>query len=263
MSKQLFLPESMYKIDSQMNYRKIKTFYKKKSTISAKVLRLNSKDKIFEVDLGGDQKAIMPLEEATIYNMYKEDGLYSYSILSLVGKIIQAKIIDVENGVVLSRKSNMLEALEYFKQRDEVCTANITGFSHLSAFVDIGAGISGKCYPSGISKVVFTDIKDLGFKKGNIIQVKILDFKEDINCFDLSFVDAVPDIKNSFNEGDVIMCKVFSSLNDGIGYYVLIDNRYAGIIDSPYVELNYGDEVSAVIHKITDKGPKLRLVEKL
>jgi len=263
MSKQLFLPESMYEIDSKMNYGKIKTFHKSKTTITAKVIRLNSKSKVLEVDLGGDLKGILPLEEATIYSIYKYDNSFSRNIIGLIGKTIQAKIINIKDDIIISRKENMLQVLEHIKKQTGIIQASITGMSRASVYLDIGAGIAGKCTFNAISQVVFHDTNDLGFKKAQIIPVKILEFKDDINCFDLSFVDTFENINDALNVNDVVICKVFNALNDGIGYYVLIDNKYAGIIDSPNVKLNYGDEVSAVIHKITDKGPKLRLVEKL
>lgn len=264
MKKQFFLPESMCKIDSKMSYKKIKTFYKNKSSITGKVLRLNSKDNLFEVDLGGNLIGILPIEESTIYQIYKPERKFSYSVITLVGKVIQAKIFSLKNKqIILSRKANMLEALENIKPKKEIQFASITSFSQTSAFIDLGAGIIGKSTTYNLSPVIFNHASEIGLKKGDIIPVKITDFQSSINCFDISVVDATPDYKDALNEEDIVLCKIYGDVGDNLGYYVLINNKYAGIVDSPSHKLQYGDEISAHISKISAKGPRLKFVEKI
>ena len=264
MSKQLFLPESMYQIDSQLDHRKLVNCFKKHINITGRITRLNSKDNFFEVDLGGNFTGIMPFENSTIYPIYKDNGKFSYGFVSLVGKTIQAKIIKYDNNnIILSRKEIMLEALEVLKQTSKIKFATITSFSQSSAFMDIGAGILGKATYADYSRTIFKTAEDVGFKKGNVIQVTITQFQPEINCFDLSVVDTFQDVKERLNVDDIVMCKVFGSVGDNLGYYVLVDNKYTGIVDSQFYQLQYGDEISASISKFTINGLRLKIVEKL
>lgn len=264
MTQKLFLPESMCQIDSNMNRRKLIVSFKKQEVVIGKITRLNSKEQFFEVDLGGNLVGIMPFEVSTIYPIYKDNGKFSYGFISLVGKIIQAKIIKYDNNnIVLSRKAVMLEALELLKQTSEVKFAAITSFSHLSAFMDIGAGIIGKSGTYDFCHAIYKNAEDVGFKKGDIIRAKITKFQPELNCFDLSVVSYLPNPEEVFSVDDVVTCKVFGSVGDNIGYYILIDNKYNGIVDSPFYKLHYGDELSAFINKITPNGLRLKIVEKL
>jgi len=264
MLKQLFLPESMYEIDSKLNRRKLVDCFKKHINITGRITRLNSKDNLFEVDLGGNFIGIMPFESSTIYPIYKDNGKFSFGFISLVGKTIQAKIIKYDNNnIILSRKESMLEALEILKQTNKIKFATITSFSQSSAFIDIGAGILGKASTADYSSTIFKTAADVGFKRGDVIQVVIKQFQPELNCFDLSVVDSFKIVENVFNVDDVVTCKVFSSVGDNLGYYVLVDNKYAGIVDSPFHQLKYGDEISASISKFTINGMRLKIVEKL
>ena len=264
MSKQLILPESMYQIDSQLNHRKLVNCFKRQINITGRITRLNSKENFFEVDLGGNFTGIMPFENSTIYPIYKDNGKFSFGFISLVGKTIQARIIKYDNNnIILSRKENMLEALEVLKQTTKIKFATITSFSQSSAFFDIGAGILGKASHADYSRTIFKNAEDVGFKKGNVIQVTITQFQPEINCFDLSVVDSFKIAQNVFNIDDIVTCKVFGSVGDNLGYYVLVDNKYAGIVDSQFYQLQYGDEISASISKFTINGLRLKIVEKL
>ena len=264
MSKQLFLPESMCQIDSQINRRKLVACFKNHISITGRITRLNSKDNFFEVDLGGNFTGIMPFENSTIYPIYRHNGKFSFGFISLVGKTIQAKIIKYDNNnIILSRKESMLEALEVLKQTTKIKFASITSFSQSSAFIDIGWGILGKASNANYSSTIFENAEDVGFKKGNVIQVTITQFQPEINCFDLSVVDTFQDVKERLNVHDIVMCKVFGSVGDKLGYYVLVDNKYVGIVDSPFYQLQYGDEISAYINKFTINGLRLKIVEKL
>lgn len=263
MSKQKFLPESLYGVDSEMNFNKLLVFYENNSSITGKVIRLDSKDQILKVDLGGGIIGIMPLSEATIYPLYEDDRISSH-ICNLVEKTIRAKIINFsDNQFIVSRKNCMLEAIESIKKENKIDFAEITGFSRMSAFFDIGSGIIGRSYSKAFSNTKFHDIQDVGIQKGDIISVNITNFLEESNTFDLSRVDTLPNPQEVMSKGDLILCKVFEKVGDpeGIGYYVLIDSDYCGILDSPNTTLNYGDKVIGNVKKVTEKGIKLEFVE--
>lgn len=265
-SSKIFLPESMYDIDAQMSREKLEDAAINGTSVTGKIIRLDSRNKNFKVYLGGQLTGIMSFEEATIYALYKDEynKEISPAIYSLVGRTVRAKIVNVGKNILLSRKANMLEALPYVKDCSEFSNAAITAFSRLSAFIDVGNGITGRIHVSNFSPVFCDNIKDIGLNLNDIIPVKVIRFDSVLNQFDLSRIDRLPPFWETLNVNDQVVCKVFHSLYDHSGYKVLINNDIAGILDSP-IELHYGDEVVALVRKINilRKGPQLDLVRKL
>jgi len=161
MSNEIFLPESLSKVDSEMDLEKLSHFYEKNSTVIGKVIRIDFENQLFIVDLGGKIAAKMPFNESTIYPIYDSNDRYSLNIINLFEKTIQAKIkIFEKDNIILSRKDNMLEALETLKTETDSIFAIILGFSKLSAFLDVGAGIIGRSCSRNFSNTVFNDIRD-------------------------------------------------------------------------------------------------------
>lgn len=259
MLQQNFLPESMYKIDSSMTYEKLCRFYNEGTTLTGKVRRINSSKKIIEVELGNGFLGFMSFEEATIYSLYKPDGTISPNLNNLVEKTIRVRIISLDSSTqttFLSRKAHMLDAINVFKNETTIINAYIISFSKHSAFFDIGAGIIGRANTKNFSTTIFRNIRDIGFKVGDIVTVQILSFLEDCAKFDVSRVNPLPSVFNALSEGDVVTAKVFEPVNDveKIGYYVLVEKNYKGIVDSPYLNLKYGDIITVFIKKIKEDG---------
>lgn len=259
-----FLPESTYRVDSTMTYAKIVNLHKTNTTIVGKVMRINFQDKTFEVDLGGNISGYMSYSDSTIYPIYKENGSLSINVYSLVGKTILAKIVSVkDNNINLSRKLNMLEAFQTQKHETEISCATIIGYSRLCAFVDVGAGILGKIYGKHFAPTIFQTITDVGIPIYTNISVTVLECDTANYRFSLSRVASLPPIEETIKENTCILCKVFNALDDGLGYYVLIDGNICGLLDSPDIKLKYGDEVFAYVKSLSLKGPRLSLVEVL
>lgn len=265
MSNKILLPESLTDIDSEMDLEKLEILYSNHSTVIGKICRIDFENQLFIVDLGGKLSAKMPFSESTIYPiMHPDNNRYSINIMNLFEQTIQAKIkVFKKDNIILSRKANMLEALEILKAEKDSIFAIVTGFSKLSAFVDMGAGIIGRSYSRNFCNTIFKDVKDLGIKKGDLISVKIINFLQDSNNFELSRVDTLPSCEEFLDRGDTVNCTVFSPVGDNLGYYVLIETMFCGIVDSPEVELNYGDKIRAFIKNVTPKGPKLNYLEKI
>lgn len=264
-SKQPFLPESDFHVDPNMCFSKILIAYLSQNCITGKITRLDSINHLLVISLGNSFTGIMPYSDATIYPIYMDNGELSPNIYTLVGKTIRAKISNIVDDIIyLSRKDNMLNAIKYFKGQKEVLDAKISGFSKKSVFVDMGAGITGICYASDFSKTVYRNVLDIGLKKYDKIPVHITEFNEDINKFKLSRVEALPLFQDNYSVGDIITCKVFEPIGDGIGYFVCIDSKFSGIVDCPQnLKLQYGDWISAYISKITEKGARLNLMQQL
>lgn len=268
LQQQIFLPESMYNIDSSMTFKKLFCFYNEGTTITGKVRRINSTSKIIEVELGNDFLGFMSFKEATIYPIYRPDGRLSPNVYRLMGKNIRVKIIgfDPSNQFpFLSRKEHMLDALTFLKSKNGFINAYISSFSKHSAFFDLGGGIIGRSNTKNFSSAMFRDIRDIGLRKGDIIPVQFISFSEEENRFDVSRIAGLPSVFDSISAGDVVTAQVFEEVNDveKIGYYILVDKMYSGIVDSPDIPLEYGDTVCVFIKKIKENGKlKTSLVKK-
>lgn len=259
--KQKFLPESMYRVDWNMTNEKLFSFYQNNSSITGIVKRINFEKKVLEINLGGNVTGTLPFTLSTIYPIYQQNGNLSPNVYSLNGKRIQSKIRCItSNAIILSRKDNMLEALESLKKETFIDVASIVGYSRLSAFFDIGAGIIGRSYGKSFCHNKFQNATDVGLEIGSILPVKILSYIESDKHFDLSRVEALPPAQNILYKNDEILCKVFGPVGDkeNIGYFVgIFNNCFCGIVDSPSVILHYGDEILARVKRITPKGVKL------
>lgn len=264
LAKSSCLPEAMCSINTSMTFKDLKDAFKSNRTVTALVTRLDPENRCLDVTLGNGVDGIIPFEESSIYPIYKEDGSLSPNIYKLVGNTIQAKILHFsKHSIILSRKNNMLEALKFLKDGSYVEHATIVGFSKMSAFIDIGAGIIGRSYGKDFSNVFYSNIRDLDVPIGCTISVRILSRID--NHFELSRVETLPLANDVFKKNDIVSCKVFGAVNDeaGIGYFVGIHNNlYCGIVDSPFI-LKYGDKIVAVIKNITPKGIKLDLLHRV
>ncbi len=140
-NKNNFLPESMYELDSKINRKELSI-----GTIdTGTVYCLKQDSQTFIVDLGNGIEATMSIPDSTIYPLYstKREGEFSPTIYRMVGKTIRAVITNLEGGIKLSRKQHMMLALKLLKEQAEFSNVYITDFSEKSAFMDIGAGITG------------------------------------------------------------------------------------------------------------------------
>lgn len=261
---QLFLPEAQYHIEENMSLQQIASSYIDDTAITCKVTRLNCFEQVLEVDLGNQFSGIIPFEEASIYPVYKGCCI-SQNIKSLVGCTIRAYITSIKPRIVLSRKQHMLEALFFLSSQTHFEYSTIIGFSTLSAFVDIGAGINGKISKSDFAPVKFNDARDIGFNLYDTFPTDVLKFDQENKWFDLSRLSCLPHFTTVLQKGDIVTCTVFSPLPDMSGYYVCIDKNICGIVDSP-IDLYYGDEIVAAVGKepeLSKKGVQLKFLRLL
>jgi len=261
-------PESTYSVDECMTYETLQKFYESGLTVAGKALRFDEANQLIEVNLGGGIIGKLPISETTIYPIFKADGSISPYIFTIIGNIIRVKIKSLKSdNIILSRKENMLDALENIRKNSEKITkAGILGFSKLNVFLDVGEGIQGKIYITNLIPVMVDHIKDLELELNSIIPIKILGFKEELQKFEASHSLTIPPVENVLSEGDVVLGKVFNVVSNSSGYahFVLIKNSYAGILDDPKKILKYGDIVVVFIKKIKeDNKLKLTFVKKI
>lgn len=259
--KQTFLPESLYSMDYDITLEKINILYQTQTPIIGTVTRLDIENQMFEVHLGKSFKGFMSFSESTIYTIFKDDGSISGYISSLVGKKIRANILSIkDNTIYLSRKTNMENALKVLENSSTIPYAEITAFSRLSAFFDIGEGLVGRCYGKHFAQTIYNNIRDIGIETNSIMSVEILNCDPETKYFNLSRISFLPNVSDTIHEGDYVSCKVFHQLNK-VGYYVLIGNELKALLDSKYERLYYGDMVTAKVKKITPKGPHLKFID--
>lgn len=260
---QFFLPESMYTIDSEMYFDKIHWYYETGSTITGKVIRIHEKQKFFDVDLGTGFLAKMPFNESTIYPIYKyKCQNLSPELYSLIGKMIQVKITKFKDlyTIEVSRKQNMEELIINIKDQKYFEYVEITGYSKLSAFIDVGGGIRGKISASNFSPIRFNNIRDVEIPVGTIIPASVLNFNTDTMQFELSRIPKK--VESTLYQNQIVTAKVFDPLRNGTGYFCLVKNSIGGILDSPNFKLHYGDNVVASIKSITPKGLRIEFLKK-
>lgn len=259
---QFFLPESMYKVDSEMYFQKLLWYYESNSALTGKVTRIHEKQKYLDVDLGGGIMAKMSFNESTIYPIYKPNSFLSPNVYTLVDKNIQVKIIKLQNfsNIWVSRKESMQEVLINIKDQKAFDFVEITAYSNLSAFIDVGGGIRGKIAPINFSPVKFNHIGDIEIPVGTIIPVSVLNFDMNTIQFELSRI--FPNTESSLYAGQILTAKIFEPLGDNVGYFCLVKTSICAIIDSPYEELHYGDNVVARVKRISSKGAKLEFLRK-
>lgn len=259
--KQTFLPESLYSMDYDITLEKINILYQTQTPIIGTVTRLDIENQMFEVHLGNCIKSYMTFSESTIYPVFKEDGSISAYIGSLVGKKIRANILSIkDNNIYLSRKTNMENALKVLANSTKIPYAEITGFSKLSAFMDIGEGLTGRCYGKDFAQTIYKNIRDIEIEEHSLISVEIQNYDPETKYFNLSRVSLLPKVSDFIHEGDLVTCKVYTQLDD-IGYYTLIDKQFKGILDSSYERLYYGDIVTAKVKKMSARGPHLKFID--
>ena len=251
-----YMPESTYSIDSELTRETLN----KGDIVTGVVKSLVTSKQFIVVDLG-NFKAIMPFEYCSIYKTKFRKGYIDPNIFSLLGRTIRARVINVGEDIIISRKELMQEALDYFtKFNPSEFTVVITAFNNLSAFVDVGAGIHGRIMPFEFANVHFNNIQDIGLKIGDSFTVKNLGFNEEIKSFELSRMAVIFDNPHNYQRDDHVNFKVFKSLNDRSGYLGLIDNKYLALLDSRRVRLSYGDEVIGIVKEVTNKGTKLKFI---
>ena len=258
---QFFLPESMYSLDSEMYFQKLYWYYETGSTITGKVVRIREKQNYFDVDLGSGFLAKMPFNESTIYPVYKdkEHNFLSPELYHLIGKTVQVKITKFKKlyNIEVSRKENMEELIINIKDQKYFEYVEITGYSKLSAFIDVGGGIRGKISPLNFSPIKFNDIREVEIPVGTIIPASTLNFDTDTMQFELSRI-----LPSTLYQNQIVTAKIFDPLGDGIGYFCLVKNSIGGILDSPDFKLHYGDNVVARVKGFSSKGARLEFLKK-
>lgn len=273
MNTGMYLPESFYHVDSKMTFGRLKYAENKESPVTGFVTQYIDCSKSLRVYLGGGIYGEMPIDEATIYDLYKSNRInLSPNITYLIGETVRVRVMYTcqAAGIVrLSRKQHMLSALEVLSCATKFNNAVVSSISHPVAYIDVGAGLLGRILPKEMSGCTFSDLEDdVNLRVGDTLKVSVLEYNSFLKKFELSRVKALPPLENVVAPGDIVVCRIFDKVpnqeNDsrGIGFFVTINDYLPGILDSP-TELDYGSTVVATVKKTTELGAKLNFMRLL
>ncbi len=234
----------------------------------------------YEVDLGADYKGFCPLSKADVTRVENPD--------SLVGKTDFFIIDKFHNGTklksVVSRREYLEQKIEENRKQffetahvGDVVQGVVKSFTSFGAFIDLG-GFDGLLHINDMSWGHVTRPKEF-VKRGQIIQLKVINLDPETQKINLSLKDMEPDPWSTFDQkyqiGDVIKKPVTKIATFGI--FIEIEPGIEGLahvselswtkkITNPKDFCNIGDVVEAKIlgwdldHKRVSLGLK-QLVE--
>ena len=208
------------------------------------------------------------------------DIRFSNDRSNLIGTELEVRLIDfsIENPVkVVASKRVILEeakkaiedaAWENIKVGD-VVKAEVKRFTNFGAFADIN-GVDGLIH---LSQISWNHVKSAEsvLKKGQIVDVKIIEADREKNRISLSIKALTPEpwnnIEEKYPEGSAVLGKVvrisdfgaFVELEPGVDGLVHISKISNERINNPADVLSIGDEVKAIILSVDSENKKIAL----
>ena len=270
MLKSKILPESEYTF-KELSWLDIENAWRDAETITGKVTEILTDKEVLIVllgksDNGGDIVGILPFSEVTIYPFKYSSNpnrILPLQIATLKNKLIRVKVAYIKDEYIkLSRKANMLNAIEHLKEC-EFAFFVVQSLTEKMCFGDIGDGIVGCISIKNISKSRIANVCER-LHKGDKTWTKILSFNEERQSFFLSYKDVFReyDPKN-YKHGDTIVCTVCTPVDSShSGYFAEVSPQVSGIVDSNNLTpiLAYGDKIECFIKTTSKNGLKLRYV---
>lgn len=256
MSKKRFLPEGSYSLDSKMSLEKIVRAKEKNNFLVCKVVSVDLKNSLVKVDLGNGFEGKIPLDEFTIYPEKDSLNQVTPSVISLVGRNICACVKEIVPNcyIRLSRKENMQKAVKFFSSKiGDTVDCQITSVISFGVFVDVGSGINGFIKLKNLTRTKIEDATILGFKKGQIIKVKILSINDDCKI-NLSYKELFDDLSQSLSPGDYVSCIVLNKIEGTDTYFAYLNPNSLAILNCP-LNLSYGTKVTAWVRDYNPKRP--------
>ena len=208
------------------------------------------------------------------------DIRFSNDRSNLVGTELEVRLIDfsIENPVkaVASRRIILEEAKKAIEDAawenikvGEVVKAEVKRFTNFGAFADIN-GVDGLIH---LSQISWNHVKSAEsvLKKGQIVDVKIIEADRERNRISLSIKELTPEpwsnIEEKYPEGSAVLGKVvrisdfgaFVELEPGVDGLVHISKISNERINNPADVLNIGDEVKAIILSVDVENKKIAL----
>ncbi len=208
------------------------------------------------------------------------DIRYSNDRSNLIGTELEVRIIDfsIENTLRIVASRRVILEEEKKKVEDaawenikvgEVVKAEIKRFTNFGAFADID-GVDGLIH---LSQISWNHVKSAEsvLKKGQIVDVKIIEADRESNRISLSMKALTPEpwsnIEEKYPEGSAVLGKVvrindfgaFVELEPGVDGLVHISKISNERINNPADVLSIGEEVKAIILSVDAENKKIAL----
>lgn len=197
-----------------------------------------------------------------------------------IGKDLEIQLIDFskENtSKIVGSRRVILEAEKAIKEAavwdnlsiGDVVKAEIKRFTNFGAFADIN-GVDGLIHLSQISWSHIKSAEDV-LKKGQFVDVKIIDMNREENKLSLSIKELTPEpwsnVSEKYPEGYIVLGKVvrlndfgaFVELEPGVDGLVHISKITHDRVNHPKDVLTIGEEVKAKILSVDEENRKIAL----
>lgn len=261
-------PEAEYCPNSSITISMLEDAFNKNETVVGKVLQVDPSRRIIIVSLAPNIIGRMSWDDYTIYEL-RSNPVNALKIPSalrcILGKIIRVKIKSInKEHIILSRKDNMLEALQCIRNSscDTIYNARIMSACSMGAFLDIGEGISALC-----PLREFTCCKvalDTWVHAGERCDVVIIEpiHEEDDYKITCSRKRVDTGKYEEYQPGMIVQ----GHLSDPVcqdskitGYFVEISPNVCGIANVGGVECNIGDIVWLKVKQVEPEKRKMHL----
>lgn len=262
-------PECKYYVDYSVTMEDVEFAYCHNETLTGYVIRNDRENKELIVVLGDNIMGRLPWSEVTIKqlssNYPKRNGVPD-QVAFLAAKNIRVKVVKItEDGIMLSRKANMLEAWNEITRRPKnfiyssaFLNANEKG---TMLFYDIGDGIVAACnlYEFTNSRV---EVKKW-LEYGEVHKMVILKQEAENYIIEVSRKRACKKDYKDFKPLDIVDVKIGKPVYDNAGntegYRVEVSPKVDGIALLPYNGpkwFRYGKIVKACVRKVRPYRPE-------
>lgn len=253
----LILPEICYTY-IPLAFDQIQRAFEKQTTVTGRVENILSQGQVVFVRLGNGLIATMSFSEASIYPCTPTNLLW------LCGKNIRVKIKHIcEHYISVSRRANMVEALDILKQRNYV-SFHVTHTKRSVAFGDIGAGLKASISLKNVSKTHVRNINEY-ITTGDIVNVALIGIDDKLH-FMASYKNAfMPYVPEDYSIGSKVTGVIADWFKNDFSSapVVSITPQVFGILTNSdnLPHLKHGTAVECIVTKATPKRLQLELVQ--
>ena len=262
-------PECKYYVDYSVTMEDVEFAYCHNETLTGYVIRNDRENKELIVVLGDNVLGRLPWSEVTIKALstkYPQKRDVPDQIAFLAAKNIRVKVTKItEDGIMLSRKANMLEAWNEISKRpkDFIYTSAFLNANSAGTmlFYDIGDGIVAACnlYEFTNSRVEVNE----WLSYGEVHKMVILKKNPENYVIEVSRKQACQKNYKDFKPLDIVDVKIGKPVKDDAnkieGYRVEVTPLVDGIALLPYdgpKRFRYGKIVKACVRKVKPSRPE-------
>ena len=250
---------SKAKADAKQMWKDVRKAFDEKAAVEGKIEKVVKGG--FEVNLGGDIHAFLPISQSDIQKVDKPENL-----IGLKDKFyIERRLSDNKGNVVVNRRKYLEESMnnardKFFEtvQIGDTVKGFVKSFTSFGAFIDLG-GFDGLLHINDMSWGHVTRPKDF-VKKGQEIELKVIRLDPEEKRINLSLKHFTEDpwmhFEDNYHVNDIVKGKVtkltdfgaFIELEEGIeGLAHISEFSWTKKINKPSDMVKIGDELECMI----------------